>query len=320
MPLKRAKEVLETEAAAVRSLVRNLDKDFSKAVDVIACCAGRVVVTGMGKTGIVARKISATLSSTGTPSIFMHSAEAVHGDLGQVTRDDVVILVSSSGETEETVRLFPSLKKIGCRTIAMTGDKTSSLGRHADLVIHVDVKTEGCPLGLAPMASTTATLAMGDALAACLIDRKNFKREDFAFFHPGGSLGRRLLLTVADVMRKGAHFARVPDTALVKDVLVAVTRARCGSACVVDAKKKFVGIFTDGDLRRHLEEDPGLLARPVREVMTRSPLTISSERLAAEAFDLLMLKKVDELPVVDAAGQLVGLLDVQDLLKAGLTR
>jgi len=212
------------------------------------------------------------------------------------------------------------LKKIGCRTIAMTGDKTSSLGRHADLVIHVDVRAEGCPLGLAPMASTTATLAMGDALAACLIDRRNFKREDFAFFHPGGSLGRRLLLTVEDVMRKGAHFARVSDTALVKEVLVAVTRARCGSACVVDAKKRFVGIFTDGDLRRHLEEDPGLLARPVREVMTKAPLTISGDRLAAEAFDLLILKKVDELPVVDGKGRLVGLLDVQDLLKAGLAR
>jgi arabinose-5-phosphate isomerase len=320
MPLKRAKEVLEIEAAAVKALVKSLDKDFLKAVDVMAACQGRVVFAGMGKTGVVARKISATLSSTGTPSIYMHSAEAVHGDLGQVTRDDVVVLISSSGETEETVRLLPLLKKVGCRTIAMTGGLKSSLAKHCDLVINVGVQKEGCPLGLAPMASTTATLAMGDALAASLIDRKNFKREDFAFFHPGGSLGRRLILTVEDIMRKGNNFARVRDTDLVKDVLLSITQARCGSACVVNAKKHFVGIFTDGDLRRHIEEDQGILSKQVRCVMTKDPLTISKDRLAAEAFDILMQKKVDELPVVDARGALVGLLDVQDLLKAGLAR
>ncbi|MFH0752933.1 MAG: KpsF/GutQ family sugar-phosphate isomerase [Candidatus Omnitrophota bacterium] len=318
MPLKRAKEVLEIEAAAVKALVRKLDKDFVQAVNAMASCRGRVVVTGMGKTGIIGRKLAATLSSTGTPCIFMHSAEAVHGDLGQVTRDDVVILISSSGETEETVRLLPLLKKIGCRTIAMTGIIKSSLARHADMVLDVGVDREGCPLGLAPMASTTATLAMGDALAACLVDRKNFKREDFAFFHPGGSLGRRLLLTVEDIMRKGTHFAKVRDTALVKDVLLSITQARCGSACVMNGKKQFVGIFTDGDLRRHLEEGAGVLTQQVHEVMTKNPMTISKNRLAAEAFDILMQKKVDELPVVDEKGGLVGLLDVQDLLKAGL--
>ena len=320
MPLKRAKEVLEIEAAAVKALVRNLDRDFTRAVDAMAGCKGRVIVAGMGKTGIVARKISATLSSTGTPSIFMHSAEAVHGDLGQVTREDVVILVSSSGHTEETVRLLPLLKKMGCRTIALTGGKASPLAKYCDIVINVGVKSEGCPLGLAPMASTTATLAMGDALAACLVDRKNFRREDFAFFHPGGSLGRRLLLTVGDIMRKGNNFARVRDTDAVKDVLLAITQARCGSACVIDAKKHFVGIFTDGDLRRHIEVDVNILSRQVRSVMTRAPLTIVETRLAAEAFEILMQKKVDELPVVDAKGALVGLLDVQDLLKAGLAR
>lgn len=320
MLIKRAREVLEIEAAAVKALAGNLDDHFSGAVDIIASCAGRVIVTGMGKTGIVARKISATLSSTGTPSIFMHSAEAVHGDLGQVTRADVVILISSSGETEETLRLLPLLKKIGCRTIAMTGGIRSSLAKYCDLVINVGVKKEGCPLGLAPMASTTATMAMGDALAACLVDRKNFKREDFAFFHPGGSLGRSLLLTVGDIMRQGNNFARVPETMLVKDVLLAITQARCGSACVMDRKKKFTGIFTDGDLRRRVEEDTGVLNRQVREVMTQGPLTICKDRLATEAFEILMLKKVDELPVVDARGALVGLLDVQDLLKAGLAR
>jgi arabinose-5-phosphate isomerase len=320
MPLKRAREVLEIEAAAVKALVRRLDKDFSKAVETMAKCKGRVVVAGMGKTGIVARKISATLSSTGTPSIFIHSAEAVHGDLGQIIRDDVVVLISTSGETDETVRLLPLLKKIGCRTIAMTGRMNSTLARHCDLILNVSVAREGCPLGLAPMASTTATLAMGDALAACLVDRKNFKQEDFAFYHPGGSLGRRLLLKVEDIMRKGSHYARVPDRMLVKNVLLAITAARCGSACVVDKHKKFAGIFTDGDLRRHLETDSHLLVRKVGDVMTRHPLTIKKDRLATEAFDILMSRKVDELPVVDAKGHLVGLLDVQDLLKAGLAR
>ncbi|MBF0485257.1 MAG: KpsF/GutQ family sugar-phosphate isomerase [Candidatus Omnitrophica bacterium] len=320
MPLKRAKDVLEIEAAALKSLISRLDDNFKKAVSIITKCKGRVVVAGMGKTGIIGHKISATLSSTGTPSIFMHSAEAVHGDLGQVGREDVVILISSSGETEETVRLLPSLKKIGCKTIAMTGDLKSSLARYCDLVLNVGVDKEGCPLGLAPMASTTATLAMGDALAACLIDRKNFKQEDFAFFHPGGSLGRRLLLKVEDVMRKGRHFAVVATTTPVKEVLLEITAARCGSACIVDAKKKFVGIFTDGDLRRHLKEDEALLNREVSEVMTKSPLTIDKDRLAVEAFELLIQKKVDELPVVDCKNRLVGLLDVQDLLKAGLIR
>ncbi|NTV29363.1 MAG: KpsF/GutQ family sugar-phosphate isomerase [Candidatus Omnitrophica bacterium] len=320
MPIKRAKEVLEIEARSIRALVSRLDTQFSKAVDVLAKCQGRVVVAGMGKTGIIARKISATLSSTGTPSIYMHSAEAVHGDLGQVAREDVVILISSSGETEETVRLLPSLKKIGCRTIAMTGGMKSSLAKYCDLVLDVGVEKEGCPLGLAPMASTTATLAMGDALAACLIDRKNFRREDFAFYHPGGSLGRRLVLRVEDIMRKGTHFARVTEDTTVKDVLLAITEARCGSACIVDRKKKFVGIFTDGDLRRYIETDPQLLSRQVGRVMTRNPLTIKRERLAAEAFEILMQKKVDELPVLDGDGKLVGLLDVQDLLRAGLAR
>lgn len=319
MPLKRAKDVLEIEAAAVKALVKNLDKNFDKAIDVMAKCQGRVVLAGMGKTGIIAHKISATLSSTGTPSIYMHSAEAVHGDLGQVTKNDVVILISSSGETEETVRLLPLLKKIGCKTIAITGGANSLLAKHCDLFLNVGVKTEGCPLGLAPMASTTATLAMGDALAACLIDRKKFKRENFALYHPGGSLGRRLLLTVGDVMRSGTRFAKVTESMKVKDVLLATTKARCGSACVLNKHKQLVGIFTDGDLRRHLEDNAAaLLMRPVKDVMTKNPTVMESDQLAAEAFIILSEKRIDELPVVDKKGKLVGLLDIQDLLMAGL--
>jgi arabinose-5-phosphate isomerase len=318
MTLKKAKEVIAIEAQAVKDLAKRVDNNFTKAVDTIAKCKGRVIVTGMGKTGIVGRKIAATLSSTGTPSLWMHSAEAVHGDLGQVTKNDVVIVISSSGETDEIKRLLPLVKKIKSKIIALTGNKKSTLAQYSDVVLDVSVKKEGCPLGLAPMASTTVTLVMGDALAACLIIRRKFKKENFAFYHPGGSLGRRLLLTVEDIMRRGAYYPRVKDSMAVKDVLLAITQARCGSACVLDRRGKFVGIFTDGDLRRHLETDEKLLTRKVSSVMTRRPTTISKGRLAVEALQVLQDRKIDELPVVDQHGKLVGLLDVQDLLKAGL--
>ncbi len=316
--LKRAKQVLDIEARAVQGLAKHLDGNFTAAVELMAKCQGRVIVCGMGKSGIVGRKIAATFSSTGTPSLFVHSAEALHGDLGQVTKRDVLIVISQSGETEETLRLLPLVKKIGCKTIAMTGNPKSSLARYSDVVLNVSVKEEGCPLGLAPMASTTATLVMGDALAACLIDCKKFKKEDFAFYHPGGSLGRRLLLKVEDIMRSGTHYAKVNAAQKVENVLLAITKARCGCACVVGPKDRLLGIFTDGDLRRHLKEDPALLSKPVGLFMTKKPMAIVKDKLAAEAFDLLKTKKIDELPVVDKKGHLVGLVDVQDLLKAGL--
>jgi len=316
--LKRAKKVLTIEAQSISLMMRRLDRHFEAAVELIAKCSGRVIVCGMGKTGIVARKIAATFSSTGTPSIFLHSAEAVHGDLGQVTPKDVLIVISQSGETEETVRLLPLVRKIGAKIIVITGNPRSTLARHGDLVLNVGVKAEGCPLGLAPMASTTVTMALGDALAACLIDRKKFKKEDFALYHPGGSLGRRLLLKVEDIMRRDHSLALVTPSAKVKDVLWTITKARCGCACVIDAKRKLLGIFTDGDLRRHLEADPAVLSRKVSEVMTRKPSTIVHDKLAAEAFEILKTKKIDELPVVDQKGRVAGLLDVQDLLKAGL--
>ena len=281
-------------------------------------CRGRVIITGMGKTGIIGRKIAATFSSTGTPSIWIHSAEAVHGDLGQVTRQDIVIVISNSGETEETKRLVPLIRKIGAKIIAMTGTFKSSLAKHSDVTLNVSVKQEGCPLGLAPMASTTTTLAMGDALAACLIERKKFKKEDFAFYHPAGTLGRKLLLKVEDIMRTSHSLAKVKENAKVRDVLWAITRARCGSACVVTTQGKLAGIFTDGDLRRHLEADPKLLSRKVKDVMTKNPTTITPDKLAVEAMRILQDKKIDELPVVDRGNRLAGLLDVQDLLKVGL--
>jgi arabinose-5-phosphate isomerase len=316
--LKRAKEVLTIEARAIQLMARRLGRDFEAAVSAIAKCSGRVIVCGMGKSGIVARKIAATLSSTGTPSIFLHSAEAVHGDLGQVTPKDIMIIISQSGETEETIRLLPLVRKIGAKLIVLTGKPKSTLGLHGDLVLNIAVDSEGCPLGLSPMASTTVTMAMGDALAACLIDRKKFRKEDFALYHPGGSLGRRLLLKVEDIMRRDSTLARVGAATRVKEVLWTITRARCGCACVTDAKHKLLGIFTDGDLRRQLEVDPAVLEKKVSEVMTRNPFSIQKDKLAAEAFDMLKTKKIDELPVLDRQGRVVGLLDVQDLLKAGM--
>ncbi len=316
--IKRAKEVLEIEAQAIKLLKGRLGKSFTKAVELILKCKGRVVVSGMGKTGIIAQKFSATLASTGTPSLFLHTAEAIHGDLGKVTADDIVIILSNSGSTEEMRQLLPILKKIGSPIISLTGNTKSILAKYSDVVLDVSVKKEACPLGLAPTASTTASLAMADALAVCLLERKSFKEKDFAFFHPGGALGRRLLLTVEDIMRCGQANAIVEENKKVSQVLFAITRARAGSAIVVDKQGKLKGIFTDGDLRRHLESDMDLPNRRIREVMTKNPTVVNKDMLAAEAMRILQAKRIDEVPVVDKNMRPQGLLDVQDLLKAGL--
>jgi len=313
-----AKEVLRIERDALTALIGRIGYDFERAVNAICRIKGRVIVTGMGKPGFIAQKISATLSSTGTPSLYLHPAEALHGDLGRVTRDDLIVALSNSGETEEIVKLLPIVKKIGARLVALTGNVHSTLGRFADYAIDVSVKREACSLGLAPTTSTTAMLAMGDALAVALLEKKGFREKDFAFFHPGGILGKRLILKVADIMRKGADNPVVSENMPVKSVLVAITRARAGSASVVDAGGRLVGIFTDGDLRRHVESEPRLIEKKVKDVMTKNPASIKKERLAAEAFDILRSKKIDELPVVDDKKRPIGLLDVQDLLKAGL--
>lgn len=316
--IKRAREVLEIEAGAVRCLKERVGKDFSRAVDLLMKCKGRVVVSGMGKTGIIAQKFSATLASTGSPSLFLHLAEASHGDLGKVTAEDVVVILSNSGETAEVKQLLPFLKKIGSPIIALTGNTSSALAAYSDVVLDVSVKREACPLGLAPTASTTACLAMADALAVCLLELKDFKAKDFALFHPGGALGRRLLLTVDGIMRTGGSNPIVKETVKVADVLLKITQCRAGAAVVVGANGRLVGIFTDGDLRRHLESDTILPRRAVSEVMTRNPLTVRKGMLAAEALRILEQKKIDEVPVVDAQGRPVGLLDVQDLLRAGV--
>ena len=313
-----AKEVLKIEAEAVRALINRLDENFDRSVEAIYRTTGRVVVMGMGKPGIIGQKISATLASTGTPSLFLHPAEAVHGDLGKVTKEDVVVAISNSGETEEVVRVIPLIKKIGARLIALTGNTKSTLAKYSDIVLDAGVKKEACPMGLAPTASTTATLAMGDALAVALIKRRGFKESDYAFFHPGGTLGKRLLLKVEDIMRKGLENPIVDEDILVKEVLIKITSVRAGSASVVDKKGRLTGIFTDGDLRRHLESDQNLALRKVKDVMTHSPKTITKEKLAAEALRILKENRIDEIPVVDDKGKPIGLVDVQDLLKAGL--
>ena len=316
--IKRAKEVFEIEAQAIRLLKGRLGKGFIKAIDLILKCKGRVVVSGMGKTGIIAQKFSATLASTGTPSLFLHTAEAIHGDLGKVTKEDIIIILSYSGSTDEMKQILPILKKIGLPIISLTGNVRSALAKYSDVVLDVSVKKEACPLGLAPTASTTASLAMADALAVCLLERKGFKEKDFAFFHPGGALGRRLLLTVEDIMRRGQSNAIVDEKKKVSQVLFAITRARAGSAIVVDNKGKLKGIFTDGDLRRHLGTDMQLPNRQISEVMTKNPTVVSKDMLAAQAMRILQDKRIDEVPVVDKLMRPVGLLDVQDLLKAGL--
>jgi len=316
--IKRAKEVLEIEAQAIKSLKNRLDNNFSKAIELILKTKGRVVVSGMGKTGIIAQKFSATLASTGTPSLFLHTAEAIHGDLGKVTNDDIVVILSNSGSSEEMKQLLPLLKKIGVLIISLTGNTKSVLAKYSDVVLDVSVKKEACILGLAPTASTTAALAMTDALAVCLLEQKGFKEKDFAFFHPGGAIGRRLILKVEDLMRSGQSNPVVCEGKLVSEVLLAITRARAGCATIIDKQGKLKGIFTDGDLRRHLESDKNLPGRLISEVMTSKPTVVYKDMLAAQAMRIMQDKRIDEIPVVDKFMRPVGLLDIQDLLKAGL--
>ncbi|MDD5347508.1 MAG: KpsF/GutQ family sugar-phosphate isomerase, partial [Candidatus Omnitrophica bacterium] len=281
--IRRARQVLDIEACAIRHVKNRIGKEFTRALELILKSKGRVVVSGMGKTGIIAQKFSATLSSTGTPSLFLHLAEASHGDLGKVTSDDVVIILSNSGSTQEVRQLLPFLKKIGSKIIALTGNPGSMLAKYSDVVLDVSVKKEACPLNLAPTASTTAALAMADALAVCLLEIKGFRERDFALFHPGGTLGKRLLLKVEDIMRTGRQNPIVTGDRRVSEVLLKITQARAGAAIVVDAKGRLSGIFTDGDLRRHLEVDPNLAGRKIKEVMTKNPTCVKPDMLAAEA-------------------------------------
>lgn len=313
-----AKKVLTIERDAISSLIKRIDANFEHVVNAIYKIKGRVIVTGMGKPGFIAQKISATLSSTGTPSLYLHPAEALHGDLGRVTKDDIILALSNSGETEEVIKFLPIVKKIGAKLVAIVGNAKSTLAKNSDYTLDVSVKKEACPMGLAPTTSTTVMLAMGDALCVSLLEKKGFKEKDFAFFHPGGILGKRLILKVEDIMRKGPGNPVVRENATIKSVLLSITKARAGSASVVDSGGRLAGIFTDGDLRRHFETNPDIINRKVKDLMTKNPTVIKKDKLAAEAMEILRAKKLDELPVVDDRKRPIGLLDVQDLLKAGL--
>ncbi len=316
--LKAAKEILVLESEEVKILAGRLGENFVSAVSLLLKCRGKVVATGMGKAGIIAQKLSATLSSTGTPSIWLHPAEAVHGDLGRVLKEDLTVVLSYSGETEEVKVLLPFLKRIGAKIISLTGNKNSFLARYSDVSLDVKVSREACPLGLAPTTSTTVMLSLCDALAMVLQKMKRFKAKDFARYHPKGSLGRKLLLKVGDCMRKGKANPVINGSARVSQALIAITQARAGAAIIVDDRGKVIGIFTDGDLRRNLGKDPLLSKRKVNRVMTKNPVVFLKDMLAAEAMRILEEKKIDEAPVVDKQGQAAGLLDVQDLLKAGV--
>jgi len=317
-----ARSVIEAEAAAVRGLLDRLGDDFERAARMVFECRGTVVLSGIGKAGIVAQKISATLCSTGTPSIFLHAAEAIHGDLGRVRAGDLCLVLSYGGETDEVTRLLGQLKKMGIETLAMTGRPDSTLGRHADVVLDLGEMEEACPLGLAPSVTTTAMLALGDALALTVLKMHNFKAEDFALYHPGGSLGRKLL-KVEEVMRCGDDLPAARDDLTVREVLLSLTRIkrRSGAAVLVDDGGRLTGVFVDADLRRLLETGGAeVLDRPVAEVMTRNPKRIRVGLLASEALHLIHQYHIDELPVVDEADRAVGLVDVQDLVAVGLAQ
>jgi len=322
MSIEQAKSVLRIEADAVARLIDHLDENFDKAVDLIMNCKGRVVVTGMGKSGHIGNKIAATLASTGTPALFLHPAEGIHGDLGMVTKGDLVIALSNSGETEELSRMLPSLKRIGIKIIALTGNLESTLARNSDVVIYVGVKEEACPLGLAPTASTTATLAMGDALAVVLLNRRGFREEDFACFHPGGSLGKRLLLRVRDIMHTGDAVPKVTVDTLIKDAIYEISSKKMGVTAVLDLAGKLLEVISDGDLRRWMErtEKTGenLLTKKAGEIMTHDPKVIAKEALAAEAMAIMENSSITCLMILDADRRPEGVIHLHDLLKAGV--
>jgi len=316
--LAYGRRALEIEAQAVATLAPRLDARFAAACRICIGCEGRVVVTGMGKSGHIARKIAATFASTGTPAFFLHPAEAGHGDLGMITRTDVVVAISNSGETPELVLLLPHLKRLAVPLIVLVGKVDSTLGRAASVAIDVSVPEEACPLNLAPTASTTATLAMGDALAVSVLEARGFTKQDFAMSHPGGALGRQLLLHVEDVMRTGDALPRISEDALLGAGLVEMSSKGLGMTVVVDRDDNILGVFTDGDLRRALDKQIDVHSTPMRSVMTPNGKTIGPRALAAEAVHLMETHRITALPVADADGRLIGALNVHDLFRAGV--
>lgn len=316
--LPLAREILRQEACALTAMAERLGDEFVQAVGLILACSGRVVTTGMGKSGAVARKIAGTLASTGTPSLFLHPAEGVHGDLGMVAMGDVLLALSNSGDTEELNAILPAVARIGVPIIALTGRPDSPLGRAAAVVLNTAVDREVCPFNLAPTTSTTAQMAMGDALAIAVMRRRRFSSEDYARLHPRGALGRRLLLTVGDVMRTGDAVARVrPDQTLL-EAMFAITRAHAGAAIVEDADGKMLGLICDGDIRRWLVEDENALHKSCGSRMNTNPRTVAPDRLAAETLQTMQTLQIGDLPVLDPNDHAVGMLQLKDLLKVGI--
>ncbi|MEQ9544713.1 MAG: KpsF/GutQ family sugar-phosphate isomerase [Marinobacter sp.] len=313
-----ALRAIEIEKDAIAALSDRIDDHFIRACEVIMACKGRVVVTGMGKSGHIGNKIAATLASTGTPSFFVHPGEASHGDLGMITGQDVVLALSNSGNTSEVVTILPLIRRMGAPLISMTGNSDSTLAKEAVANLDVSVSLEACPLGLAPTSSTTATLVMGDALAVALLEARGFSAEDFAFSHPGGSLGRRLLLRVSDIMHTGDRVPRVTGDTTLSGALLEISRKGLGMTTVVDADGNMTGVFTDGDLRRTLDKSIDVHTTPIHQVMTRNGKTIQADHLAAEALNIMEEMKINALPVTDENGRLVGAINMHDLLRAGV--
>jgi arabinose-5-phosphate isomerase len=314
--IELGRAVIDTETESLRALRDRIDRRFAAACGCILACRGRTVVTGMGKSGHIGSKIAATFASTGTPAFFVHPGEASHGDLGMITQDDVVLVLSNSGETEEILTLLPVIKRLAVPLIALTGNPASTLARAATVNLDVSVDREACPLGLAPTSSTTAALAMGDAMAIALLEARGFSKEDFALSHPGGVLGRRLLLHVADIMHTGADMPAVPESTPLAEALVEMSRKGLGTTAIVDPDRKLLGIFTDGDLRRVLDRGLDVRTLTVGAVMTRNCRAIGAGALAAEALAMMETHKINALPVVDAERLLIGVLNMHDLLRA----
>ena len=316
--LARARAVFDIELAALKAVRAQLDEAFDRAVDLIVetlRCRGKIVVVGIGKSGNIGQKIAATLTSTGSTSVMLNSVDALHGDLGIVNDGDLVLALSYSGESEELINLLPALKRFSVRIIALTGNLKSTIARHSDVVLNVKVPKEACPFNLAPTASTTAMLALGDALAMSVLQARGFKEEDFAKHHPAGAIGRSLLLQVRDIMRTDSRNAVAPESVTVKEALLVMTRAKSGSVSAVDARGKLAGVFTDGDLRRQMAADENILSRPLKSVMTRHPICVRDEALAVEALKIFNERNIDDLIVINAKREPVGMIDSQDLPK-----
>ncbi|MBI3092401.1 MAG: KpsF/GutQ family sugar-phosphate isomerase [Candidatus Tectomicrobia bacterium] len=318
MVLRRARMVLEIESNAIAALISRLDSSFERAVTMLLELRGRLILTGIGKSGIIAQKIAATFTSVGTPAHFLHPVEGLHGDVGILSRTDLAMAVSRSGETDELLRLLPIFKRFGVPIIALNGNPSSSLARHSDVVLDVAVAAEACPLGLVPTASTTAALAMGDALAMAVLEQRHFSREDFALLHPGGSLGNRLTLTVRDLMHTGDAIPRVADDASFKEIILEISSKKLGHACVLDRSGRLLGIITDGDLRRLFEKTENVFSMRARDFMTVDPKVIGADELAAKAVQIMEAHSITALVVIDEAKSVQGFLHLHSVLAAGV--